>query len=225
MDVRLRHRQIKLCFPLALQDGQPVYSMPYGFLTKKPDGLEEPSQQWVAVAKDGVPRIALINDGKYSFSMKDNVLRMVAVRTPAYADHYGIRDEQMEYTDQGVGEFQYALLPCPGTVDGIVRAARLMNQPPEHIVETYHRGSLPPCDSGIQISHGCVIAEVFKRSEDGNGYILRLFESSGRGAEDVMIQCVNRDVRLSFGPQEIKTVFLPDDGSKAVEECLITELE
>jgi alpha-mannosidase len=225
MDVRLRHRQIKLCFPLAVQDGQPVYSMPYGFLAKKPDGLEEPSQQWVAVAKDGVPRIALINDGKYSFSMKDNVLRMVAVRTPAYADHYGIRDEQMEYTDQGVGEFQYALLPCPGTVDGIVRAARLMNQPPEHIVETYHRGSLPPCDSGIQISHNCVIAEVFKRGEDGDGYILRLFEASGLGAEDVTIQCVNRDVRLSFGPQEIKTVFLPDDDSKAIKECLITELD
>jgi hypothetical protein len=36
---------------------------------------------------------------------------------------------------------------------------------------------------------------------------------------------VNRDVRLSFGPQEIKTVFLPDDDSKAIKECLITELD
>ena len=37
-------------------------------------------------------------------------------------DHFGERDDLMEYTDQGVGEFQYALLPCPESFGGIVRA-------------------------------------------------------------------------------------------------------
>ncbi len=224
MDVRLRHKQIKLNFPLAVQGGQPVYSMPYGYIEKRADGLEEPSQQWVAVAKNGAPEFALINNGKYSFSMKDHVIRMMAVRTPAYADHYGDRDGLMEYTDQGVSEFQYALLPDPKTFEEVVRAARLLNQPPELVVETYHKGPLPPCQSVIQISHDSVICEVFKRSEDGDGYVLRLFDASGRGAEGVSVHCVGREVSLSFNPQEIKTVFLSDDISIPARECLITEL-
>jgi alpha-mannosidase len=225
MDVRLHHRQIKLCFPLAIEGGRPVYSMPCGFIEKQPDGLEEPSQQWVAVARDGAPRFALINSGKYSFSMKGDVLRMTAVRTPAYADHYGERDDLMEYTDQGVSEFQYALLPGPDGYDAVVRAARLLNQPPEMVVETYHKGELPLCHSAIDISHGSVICEVFKRGEDGDGCVLRLFEASGQGAEGVTVRCAGREVGLSFAPQEIKTIFLPDDASKPVRECLITEME
>ena len=105
-----------------------------------------------------------------------------------------------------------------------MRAARLLNQPPELVVETYHKGALPPCQSVIQISHDSVICEVFKRSEDGDGYVLRLFDASGRGVEGVLVRCAGRVVSLSFNPQEIKTVFLSDDISIPVKECLITEL-
>lgn len=223
MDIRLRHQQIKLCFPLALQDPRPVYSMPYGFLTKAADGLEEPGQQWVAAADGSGPAFALINDGKYSFSMKGNTLRMMAARTPAYADHFGERDDDMEYTDQGISEFQYGILPGEQGFAQIVREARLLNQPPEQLVETYHRGPLGPEAAGIAISSPQVIAEVFKRSEEGDGYILRLFEAGGAPADRVEITCQGRTFALAFAPQEIKTIFLPDNKSQAVEERMIIE--
>ncbi|MDR1059867.1 MAG: hypothetical protein LBL83_01355, partial [Clostridiales bacterium] len=226
MDVRMAHRQIKMCFPLAARGAVPVYSMPYGFIEKSADGLEEPSQQWVAAACAGKPAFALINDGKYSFSMKGGALRMVAVRTPGYADHFGERDGQMEYTDQGISEFRYSMLPCCGSYAEIVREARLLNQPPEFVVETYHEGALPASWSGIGISSPNVIAEALKRSEADDGYVLRLFEAAGEPAAGVCVDCpaAGRSFACSFGPQEIKTVLLPDDAAAPVAELLITEL-
>jgi alpha-mannosidase len=200
--------------------------MPYGFIEKAPDGLEEPAQQWVAASCGGAPVFALINDGKYSFSMKGGTLRMTAVRTPGYADHFGKRDGLMEYTDQGIGEFKYSMLPCRAGYPEIVRAARLLNQPPEFVVETYHKGALPASWSGIAISSPDVIAEAFKRSEDGDGYVLRLFEASGRPARGVRVDCpaAGRSFECDFGPQEIKTLLLPDDAGGPVSERLISEL-
>jgi len=223
MDVRMHHKQIKMCFPLALKNAKPIYSMPYGFIEKEADGLEEPSQQWISATSESGEKFALINNGKYSFSMKGNTLRMLAIRTPGYADHFGERDMMMEYTDQGVSEFAYSILPCCDTYDQIVRAARVLNQPPQHIVETYHKGTLAPSATGIDISCPNVIAEVLKRSENNDGYILRLFEAQGMVSEKVKIKCLDRDIDCSFVPQEIKTIFIPDESSKPIKECMITE--
>lgn len=225
MDIRMHHKLIKMIFPLAVENAYPVYSMPYGFICKQADGLEEPGQQWVAASSGAGPAFALINNGKYSFSLKGDALGMTVVRTPAYADHFGVRDDQLVYTDQGVSEFQYAILPCTDSFDAVVRSARVFNQPPEHIVETYHKGCLEPAADGINISCTNVIAEVFKRSEDDDGYILRLFEASGDACENVRITCLDRIFDLSFASQEIKTVFIPDDVSASVRERMITELD
>ena len=77
----------------------------------------------------------------------------------------------------------------------------------------------------MEIAGGRVIAEVLKRAEADDGYILRLFDASGQGAKDVLVRCAGREARLDFKPQEIKTVFLPDCESMPVRETMIPEMD
>ena len=109
-----KHVIVKLSFPVAAGDPTVIYSMPYGFIEKQCDGVEEPGQAWAALADraDGAG-VALINDSKHSYCAKGGELRMIAARSAIYADHYGYdsRDDSVEYLDQGELRFNYALMP------------------------------------------------------------------------------------------------------------------
>ena len=141
--------------------------------------------------------LAILNDCKYSFDVKENDLRMTVVRSPIFADHYGQeeRDELCEYMDLGIQEFKYMLVPHSGDwrSAGIVKRAYELNVPIVMIKETYHKGNMPLKFEGIRVSAENVIASVFKRSEDGNGYVIRCYETTGRQTEtEIEIPFLNR---------------------------------
>lgn len=242
LDWREKHKMLKLSFPVGVSNPRATYEIPYGYIERPVNGEEEPGQQWLDVtgtatadavtasASDGVKLqygLALLNDAKYSFDAKDNDLRMTIVRSPIYADHYGERDEYCEFMDQGVQQFRYALVPHAGDWrDGDVpKRAYELNVPPIHIVETYHKGALPQAAEGIKVSAVSVIATAFKPSEDGSGYILRCYETSGVSTETVLeLPLLEREWSARFGGSEIKTFFIPLDREQPVKEVNLIEL-
>ena len=221
------YKILKLAFPVAISDPTAVYSMPFGFIKKKPNGEEEPAQGWVSLEND-TDGFALINNGRYSFCAIGNELRMIAARACAYLDHYGqaTRDENMEMLDSDELEFTYEFMSCDsGNYSELVREAEVLNMPLKLYQETHHKGTLPPTYSGMSIDSDNVIVQAIKIAEDNNGYVLRTIETGGKACTATLdLKFIGRKITLDFKPQEIKTIFVPIDGGE-IREMLLTELD
>jgi alpha-mannosidase len=232
VDWREKHKMLKLSFPVNVQNPRAVYEIPYGYIVRPVNGEEEPGQQWLDVSgTHGDAQfdygLALLNDCKYSFDVKGNDLRMTVVRSPIFADHYGLRDEYCEFMDQGMHEFRYVLLPHTGSwrEAGIVKKAYELNVPPIQIVETYHKGILPQKMGTVSISEDNIIATALKWAEDENGYILRCYETCGRATRaKIRSAFLNREWSAYFGRCEIKTFRIPADPQEEVVENNLLEL-
>ncbi len=234
LDWREKHKMLKLSFPVNVRESKAAYEIPYGFIERPVDGREEPGLQWLDVSgaapemDEGFYGLALLNDAKYSYDVKDHEMRLTVVRSPIFADHFGQRDEFCEFMDQGVQEFRYALIPHAGGWQdaGIVRKACEFNVPPVQVVETYHKGTLPLVFEGIRIDTESVVASVFKKAEDGNGYILRCYETAGREAHALVeIPFLKRQWKAIFGKCEIKTFLIPHNAEEPVVETNLIEMQ
>ncbi|MBO7745437.1 alpha-mannosidase [Paenibacillus sp. MWE-103] len=232
LDWREKHKMLKLSFPVAAEQPETHAEIPYGYLRREPNGREVPGQQWIDVCgidpKTGTRRgLAILNSGKYAYDVLDNEARITVVRSPIFADHYGVRDDQVEYMDQGVQEFAYALVPYEGGWQdaGIVRKAYELNVPPVAVWETYHEGPLPQKYEGLKISSEQVICTAFKQAEDGGGWIARGYETAGRPAKaELRVPMLNRSWTADFGKCEIKTFYVPSDAELPVREVQLTEM-
>jgi alpha-mannosidase len=230
LDWREKHKMLKLSFPLNIKNPQAVYEIPYGFIGREADGKEQPGQRWLDVSGEHTEGegirygLAVINDSKYSYDVKCSDLRLTVVRSPIYADHFGERDEYCEFMDQGTHEFKYLIVPHTSEWRdaGLIRKAFELNDPPIQIIETYHKGIMPEKLEGIKISCDNVVVSVFKEAEDGNGFILRCFETLGRETTgSIEIPILNRKWIAKFGKCEIKTFRISKYNEEIVETNLI----
>ena len=226
LNLHERHRMVKLCFPTA--GTVDVSEIAYGALERRHNGDEEHCQRWVAMQGDGAG-LALLNDGKYSYSAVDGELRMTVANTSIYADHYGQkdRDDTCEYMDQGEQRFSYALVPYEGSwrTAGLNRRAAVLNMPLPSVTETYHAGPLGGEFCGIAVDSETVDVGALKRAEDEGGYVLRIVETAGSAQTvNIDLKLLGRTLKLNFGKYEIKTVYLPDDLLAEPREILLTEL-
>jgi alpha-mannosidase len=214
-------KMFKMCFKLNTdKPTKAIYEIPFAHIVKESNGEEEPAQNFACVeTQDGETGLAVLNKGKYSYSVKDNEIRFVAARSCIYADHYGVhsgmRDGKYEYQDQGVMYFKYALRFYTGgfeaNADEIVKAGWELNTPVTYIAETYHKGALPQKFSAISINQDNIILSSSKNAEDNDGTILRFVETSGKNTE-AAVKYFDWDLNLTFKPFEVKTVKISNDG-------------
>ncbi len=226
LDMQEKQRMLKLCFPTACT--QEYAEIPYGALPRTACGNEEHCQRWIALenAKTG---LAVLNDGKYSYSIENGMIALTVAHTSVYADHYGQehRDATVEYMDTGAQVFRYALCPYEGgwQTAGLNRRAALLNRPLPRVVETYHEGPLSGEYSGLSISDPAVDVSVVKRAEDDHGWVIRLSETTGAPcAATLNAAFAGRIIPVALNPFQLKTLYLPDDPAQPVREILLTEL-
>ncbi len=226
-NLREHFRIVKLCYPTAGQ--MDVAEIAYGALERLGNGNEEHCQRWVA-AQGAQGGLAILNDGKYSYSLHNGELRMTIANTSLYADHFGqaTRDDECVFMDQGEQHFNLALVPY----DGNWRDAKLMhrsavlNRPLVWVTETYHEGHLGGTLCGIRMDNDCIDLGAIKRAENDFGYIIRLSETSGQPQHtNLELPLLNRSMALDFSPFQIRTIYLPDDLSVPYREILLTEIE
>lgn len=220
-----KYKLAKLCFTANAETPSVVYSMPFGFLEKQPDGAEEPCHKWAVLKGSDGSGLAVLNDGKYSFCAQGRELRFAAARGCAYLDHFGApsRDGEMEFLDQGLQEFTYALRPFDGELVPVVRAAELLNLPCKLYNETHHTGTLPPVYGGISVSADNILVETIKTAENGTGLVLRALECAGVPTRATLkLTAANAAFTGDWAPQEFKTLLVPTDGSP-IREMLLTE--
>lgn len=213
---------LKLRFPINMNYLRATWEIPYGIAQREPNGEEFPMQNFIDVEgtnpgmDTAVNGLAILNDGKFSGSIARKEVSLTVLRSPIYAHHEPYEpDESLEYVyiDQGVQTFTYALYPHDGSFEdaNTVKYAKLINQKPIPIFETYHEGKLALQGSFLQVSVENIIIETIKEAEDGSGdVILRIYETAGKDtAASIQIPILGREIQTSFTPFEIKTVRIP----------------
>ena len=226
LDADEQYKLIKLSFPVNVDAPKVVYSMPYGFIEKAPNGEEDVAHEWVDMIDGNTGAgLGVINDGRYSHCAIDNELRVMAARSCAYLDHYaqGVRDAEMEFIDKGEQEFNLIVFPHTERVTAdLANDGKVLNMPPVLIQETHHDGTLPQEYSALEIDSKNISVSALKSREDAKGLILRLSETAGISTTaTVNFAVIGKKITLDFVPQEVKTVEIGKDG--AVKEVRIIE--
>ncbi|HOH50189.1 MAG TPA: glycoside hydrolase family 38 C-terminal domain-containing protein, partial [Candidatus Hydrogenedentes bacterium] len=195
--------------------GAAAYEAPYGHTERPATGEEEPGQQWVDLtgAVDGLPYgFAVFNDSKYGYDVRDGVVRVTLLRSPAYAHHdNGRHDARAAWPvmDQGWQTVRLGLLPHAGgwREAGAPKRAWELNAPPIVHIESAHPGPRPPVASLVGTEAANVLLTVVKQSEDGADLVLRGYETDGREATTTLhLPYFGKTWELRFAPHEIKTV-------------------
>ena len=218
LDWRETFRILKLSFPLKAENTRAVYEIPYGFIEKPANGEEEPGQAWAAVCgeQDGEEAsLAVLTDSCYSYCVDGSALKVIAVRSAGWADHFGLKDQDTLVMDLGWHEFAYSIVPGAALDPAaLTRRAAALNQPPIVVRETFHRGELPRTASQASVSCKNVLLNVIKPAEDGEGLIVRLSETANIPAHaQIDLPFANASFEADFKPLEIKTFRVDRSGA------------
>lgn len=226
---------LKLKYPLALNFRKAIYEIPYGQIEKPANNEEEPGQNWIDLSGEHMDAhimygLSVANDSKYSYSFFNNEMSMTILKNSVYAHHTPKvldKNTEYDYIDDGRQSFTYALLPHAGAVTDtdIIKLGKEINQKCVAIIETFHNGNLPQVNSFVKIKSNSVIISTIKESEDKDGIVIRAYETKKSCAIALLkLPFMDKEIKLSFTPCEIKTIKIPYDLSKSYEEVNMLEL-
>jgi alpha-mannosidase len=225
------HEQLKLLklrYATEVGASRTTFEAPYGHLEREANGHEDPGQSWVDVSGAGAG-LAVVNDAKAGYDVLPGDIGISAVRSPVWAWHDPRElepDGDFEYMDQGRQRFRVRLVPHGGDwrAAGVVRLAAELNQPAFAMLESYHDGPLPAERSFADDGAGSVVVTVLKAAEDGDGLVLRAYETAGAATTArVELPLLGRTLDLEFDANEIKTVRVPRVASQPVRETDLLE--
>jgi len=183
-----KHILLKVAFPVNAQSTFATFDIPYGSIERpttrntpaEKAKFEVPAIHWADLS-DSTLGFSLLNDCKYGYDAKGNVLRLSLLRSPDWPD---------PHADEGHHEFTYALYPHAGTWRDAetVRQGYDLNYPLLSFATTNHQGILPGSRSFLTISAENVVLTALKKAEDGSDLVVRFYEACGKPV----------DVRLQF---------------------------
>jgi len=175
-----RHILLKVAFPLSARNEQATFEIPYGSVERpttrntpaEQAQFEVPALRWADIS-DATHGFSLLNDSKYGYDAKDNVLRLSLLRAPTWPD---------PETDQGFHEFTYSLYPHRGTWREAmtVRQGYELNYPLFAVAATQHGGPLPASESFFNLDQDNVVVTAIKKAADDDALIIRYYEWAGK---------------------------------------------
>jgi len=222
-----KHILLKVAFPLSAHSDKATYEIPYGSVERpttrntpaEQAQFEVPAQRWADIS-DAKHGFSLLNDCKYGYDAKGNVLRLSLLRSPDWPD---------PHADEGHHEFTYSLYPHGGDWKEAltVRRGYELNYKLISLSLDKHEGSLAAEHSFLQAQPDNIIVTALKKAEDEDSLVLRFYEWAGKDGEvalqlppgvqaasetDLMEKPIgplsvhNDGVTLHTKPYEIKTI-------------------
>ena len=192
VDWKEHQHLLKVHFPVDVHTDEATFDIQFGNLTRKVHQntswdkarFESCGQKWMDLS-EGHYGVSLLNDCKYGHSVKDSNMALTLIKS-------GIEPNPM--TDYEEHFFTYALYPhAEGwRAAGTVREAYMLNQP----LLAVEKGTKVGEYSFASVDKDNVILETVKAAEDGNGVILRLYESEN--AKTKVCLTVNRDFERAY---------------------------
>ncbi|GGH31105.1 alpha-mannosidase [Paenibacillus segetis] len=181
VDWQERQQLLKVAFPVAVRSTEATYDIQFGNV-KRPTHwntswdyarFETVGHQWADLSERGYG-VSLMNDCKYGYDIKDNVMRLSLLKSAIYPD---------PLADQGEHEFTYSIFPHSGdwVEAGTVREAWELNNPLHYV-----QGASPTAGKSLfrfMNDHDNVMVDAVKKAEDADAIILRIHEFTGKRSE------------------------------------------
>jgi alpha-mannosidase len=222
-----KHILLKVAFPVSAHSNHAAYEIPFGSVERpttrntpaEKAQFEVPAQRWADISDDK-HGFSLLNDCKYGYDAKGNVLRLSLLRSPEWPD---------PHADEGHHEFTYSLYPHGGGWKQAltIRRGYELNYKLISFQTAKHEGALPPEHSFVESPADNIIVSALKKAEDNNGLVLRFYEWAGKSGDvqlripsgaqsaietDLMEKRIadaslrNQTVTVPTKPYEIKTI-------------------
>jgi alpha-mannosidase len=178
---------LKVAFPASVHSRTATFEIPFGSIERpttratleEKAQFEVPAEYWADLS-DNQHGLSLLNDSKYGYDAKANVLRLSLLRSPSWPD---------PHADEGHHEFTYSLYPHAGNWNDAdtVRRGYELNYPMRFAPVQHHLGSLPPVHSFVEVAANNVVLTALKNGESEDTLVLRFYEWAGKES-DVDIQ-------------------------------------
>jgi alpha-mannosidase len=192
IDWHQQHTLLKVAFPVKILTSAASYEIQWGHVQRPTHSntswdwarFETCAHKWADVSEADYG-VSLLNDCKYGYDIKDSnqgsyaVMRLSLLRGPTNPD---------PQADQGEHRFTYSLFPHTGPV-GIqtISEGYTLNQP---LIMDFTKGEATVSQAQLPLLRtvnpilSCdqtnILIETIKWAEDGNGWILRLYDSLGQ---------------------------------------------
>lgn len=240
-------RMLKLALPTTLQTPTLQAQVIFGREELPCDGREQLAQRWHALTDTNkIHTLSVINDAPYGCDCSEGTLRLSLLRATAYTGHpipaatgeEGVgadsdgqatrpilaQDRYYPRLDQGPQCFRFRIEggASEERLAGVEREAQYHNEP------AYALSFNPPGEGetalrGPELSNPAVTLSAFKRSDDGRGYVVRLFEPNGNVAQtQLSLPALGIEHAVALDAFEIKTLRI-DDETRAIREVMLTE--
>jgi alpha-mannosidase len=174
---------LKVAFPVSVSDSVATYEIPYGTIqrsTQMRDSwerakVEVPARSWADLSQKDYG-VSLLNNSKYGYDIKGNVIRLSLLRSPKWPD---------PTADRGKHSIEFALYPHMGTWRDAktVRKGYEFNNPLIALTTDAHKGDLPIQHSFAQITPANLVLTSLKKSEDGEAWVVQWYDAEGHGAD------------------------------------------
>lgn len=176
IDWQERKILLKAAFPVNVLSPTATYEIQWGNVERPTHHntswdwarFETAAQKWVDLS-EGQYGVSLINDCKYGHDIHGNTIRLTLLRGTTAPD---------PEADLGVHTFKYSLFPHQGSWDeNTIKQAYLVNNPVlvwECNTKTENKTESL---SLVSVDQPNLVIETIKKAQDGNGLIIRLYES------------------------------------------------
>ncbi len=175
-----KHILLKVAFPVSARSDKATYEIPFGSVERpttrntpaEQAQFEVPAQRWADIS-DAKHGLSLLNDCKYGYDAKGNVLRLSLLRSPEWPD---------PHADEGHHEFTYSVYPHGGGwKDALtIRRGYELNYKLIPLAAERHDGKLASEHSFLQVQPDNVIVSALKKAEDDKALIVRFYEWEGK---------------------------------------------
>jgi alpha-mannosidase len=219
LDFREQRGLMKIRFPHGCKNPVARFEIPYAS-TERPIGPNEwPGQSWIDVSeKDGSRGLSIVTDSKYSYSVDEEYIYVIAARGAVYAHHSPPHEplvlsaDPAIYLDQGWQAYGFLIIPHKGgwREANLPKLSEQFLQPLVVHTESAHTGDLPSAYSAFECAGDGIRIGAMKLAEEMSGIVVRAIEQRGEKSSG-KFKIADTEWSAKFNPFEIKS-FLVENG-------------
>ena len=181
VDWKEKHKMLRVHFPVSVRSEQASFDIQYGYVKRNTHNntswdrakFEVVGHKYADLS-DHDHGVALLNDCKYGYMVRDNILDLNLLRSPSNPD---------PDADQGVHEFTYSLFPHQNDLirSDVQSESTCLNQPP-----IVFNGATSDLKMPINIEGRGLEISALKKAEKENQWVVRVIETFGRRSSGVL---------------------------------------
>jgi len=194
IDWKEKHQLLKVGFDVDILAPQARHEVQFGYVerpthtnTSYDQGMFEVcNHKWTDLSENRFG-VALLNDCKYGISVESSDMRLTLHKGGTHPDPRG---------DEGIHEVVYALLPHEGGfgTETVIRPAYELNV---GVIAVPGR-STEDIGSLVTVDASNIILETVKPAEEGQAYVLRLYEAERSAVKRVKVRFVKLPYRVAL---------------------------